>query len=39
MKILKMLVLLIVLAIAIAIGVAYYTVSKLDGYVKSSIEN
>jgi hypothetical protein len=39
MKILKMLVLLIVLAIAIAIGVAYYTVSKLDGYVKSSIED
>ena len=34
-----MLVLLIVLAIAIAIGVAYYTASKLDGYVKRSIEN
>lgn len=34
-----MLALLIVLAIAIAIGVAYYTVSKLDGYVKRSIEN
>jgi len=39
MKILKMLVILIVLAIAIAIGVAYYTASKLDGYVKRSIEN
>jgi len=39
MKILKMLVLLIVLAIATAIGVAYYTASKLDGYVKRSIEN
>jgi hypothetical protein len=39
MKILKMLVLLIVLAIAIAIGVAYYTASKLDGFVKRSIEN
>ncbi len=34
-----MLVLLIVLAIATAVGVAYYTASKLDGYVKRSIEN
>ncbi len=34
-----MLVFLIVLATAIAIGVAYYTASKLDGYVKRSIEN
>jgi hypothetical protein len=39
MKILKMLAILIVLAIATAIGVAYYTASKLDGYVKRSIEN
>ena len=39
MKILKMLLLLIVLALAIATGVAYYMSSKLDGYVKSSIEN
>ncbi|WP_108508193.1 DUF748 domain-containing protein [Polynucleobacter acidiphobus] len=39
MKILKMLTILIVLAIATAIGVAYYTASKLDGYVKRSIEN
>lgn len=39
MKILKMLAFLIVLAIATAIGVAYYTASKLDGYVKRSIEN
>ncbi len=39
MKILKMLVLLIVVAMAIAIGVAYYTASKLDGFVKRSIEN
>ena len=39
MKILKMIALLIALAIAVAIGVAYYTASKLDGYVKRSIEN
>lgn len=33
-----MLAILIVLAIAIAAGVAYYTVNRLDGYVKDSIE-